>query len=162
MVTKVMIIRHAERPDKEGKAKGVTAEGKHDDGSLTVQGWQRAGALAIFFSKPDVASGLEVLAVIYASRPDPDAGVQQAAARDDYTAREQAFTRAGLGFPQGRGSRTRPSRPQRTRDRTHLLATRKNTGHRRPSDQGRCTHCSFTPVLARRSIRYGMDLEAAR
>ncbi len=44
---KIMIIRHAEKPD--GVNPGITESGvisKHD---LTIGGWQRAGALACFF-----------------------------------------------------------------------------------------------------------------
>ena len=40
----IMIIRHAEKPHG-GRPHGVTAEGNHDLGSLTVAGWVRAGAL---------------------------------------------------------------------------------------------------------------------
>ena len=43
-VSKIMIIRHAEKPT--GKIQGVTAEGKNDDKALIVQGWQRAGGIA--------------------------------------------------------------------------------------------------------------------
>ena len=46
----VMIIRHGEKPPDSGKPYGVTADGTKDDSSLTVQGWQRAGGLAGFFS----------------------------------------------------------------------------------------------------------------
>jgi broad specificity phosphatase PhoE len=44
----VMFIRHAEKPDK--LEKGVTPEGEHDDHSLSVRGWTRAGALAALFA----------------------------------------------------------------------------------------------------------------
>ncbi|QUQ72195.1 hypothetical protein [Kutzneria sp. CA-103260] len=46
----VMIIRHGEKPPDSGKPYGVTADGTKDTSSLIVQGWQRAGALAGFFS----------------------------------------------------------------------------------------------------------------
>jgi hypothetical protein len=45
--TKIMLIRHAEKP--EGKAVGVTADGKEDAEELIVRGWQRSGALVRFF-----------------------------------------------------------------------------------------------------------------
>ena len=43
--SKIMLIRHAEKPDH--KTTGVLTEGAHDEHSLSVQGWQRAGALAV-------------------------------------------------------------------------------------------------------------------
>jgi len=48
--TKIMIIRHAEKPPGSGEPFGVTAQGDQDVESLIVQGWQRAGALACFFA----------------------------------------------------------------------------------------------------------------
>lgn len=49
--SKIMIIRHAEKP-VPGKAQGVRARGVLDDTSLTPLGWQRAGALVSFFERP--------------------------------------------------------------------------------------------------------------
>ncbi|MDX8437746.1 hypothetical protein RFN25_30550 [Mesorhizobium abyssinicae] len=49
----IMIIRHAEKPLPGNPALGVDEFGQEDDKSLTVRGWQRAGALAsLFFSPP--------------------------------------------------------------------------------------------------------------
>lgn len=48
--TKIMIIRHAEKPPDSGEPFGVTAKGNQDVESLIIQGWQRAGALACFFA----------------------------------------------------------------------------------------------------------------
>jgi len=45
---KIMIIRHAEKP--EGSVQGVDISGNDGTENLTVQGWQRAGALARFFA----------------------------------------------------------------------------------------------------------------
>jgi hypothetical protein len=53
MTTKIMIIRHAEKPPDSGKPFGVTADGDQDVESLIIQGWQRAGALACFFAPAD-------------------------------------------------------------------------------------------------------------
>jgi broad specificity phosphatase PhoE len=47
----ILIIRHAEKP--EGAIQGVTLGGATDKESLTVRGWQRAGALASFFGSSD-------------------------------------------------------------------------------------------------------------
>jgi broad specificity phosphatase PhoE len=43
--TKILVIRHGEKPSEDSPAVGVTADGVVDPASLTVQGWQRAGAL---------------------------------------------------------------------------------------------------------------------
>lgn len=48
--TKVMLIRHAEKPLNSSEQYGVSAEGHRDKESLTVRGWQRAGALAQLFA----------------------------------------------------------------------------------------------------------------
>jgi len=48
MAKKIMIIRHAEKPTKDDEA-GILYNGKQSEDSLTVKGWQRAGALAQFF-----------------------------------------------------------------------------------------------------------------
>ncbi|MCP2343068.1 hypothetical protein [Actinomadura rupiterrae] len=48
----VMIIRHGEKPAAHGAPYGVTADGERSDGSLTVRGWTRAGALAALFADP--------------------------------------------------------------------------------------------------------------
>lgn len=45
----VMIIRHAEKPTGSPNALGITDAGEHDDESLTVRGWTRAGALVGLF-----------------------------------------------------------------------------------------------------------------
>jgi hypothetical protein len=49
-IVKVMIIRHAEKPSKDGLVHGVTHIGEHDRHALSVRGWQRAGALVRFFA----------------------------------------------------------------------------------------------------------------
>ena len=50
---KIMVIRHAEKPDDAGTIFGITIEGHQDSEELSVRGWQRAGALATFFAPPD-------------------------------------------------------------------------------------------------------------
>ncbi|MEI7609541.1 MAG: hypothetical protein WCJ64_19350, partial [Rhodospirillaceae bacterium] len=78
MPSKIMIIRHGEKPTVKRQAPfGVTADGGQDFESLLVRGWQRAGALAVLF---DPARGslqdpnLAVPTLIYASEPDQDDG----------------------------------------------------------------------------------------
>ena len=51
--TKVMLIRHAEKPLNSARPYGVTADGEREKESLTVRGWQRAGALAHLFAPSD-------------------------------------------------------------------------------------------------------------
>jgi hypothetical protein len=51
--SKIMIIRHAEKPDDAGRISGVSVEGNQDQEELIVRGWQRAGALVTFFAPPD-------------------------------------------------------------------------------------------------------------
>lgn len=56
---RIMIIRHAEKPGEPTYDGGVAADGSQDEESLTVRGWQRAGALAKFFAaqpslRPDI------------------------------------------------------------------------------------------------------------
>ena len=74
--SKIMIIRHAEKPPNPPNKTGpwdVQLDGKTGDGkSLIVQGWQRAGALSSFFapykSKP-VNPEIVMPHHIYAANP---------------------------------------------------------------------------------------------
>jgi broad specificity phosphatase PhoE len=67
--TKIMLIRHAEKPDdKDG---GVDQKGKPDKHDLIVRGWQRAGALVQFFANPrDPNSAITRPATIFATEPN--------------------------------------------------------------------------------------------
>jgi broad specificity phosphatase PhoE len=53
LATKVMLIRHAEKPLSASGPSGVSPAGERDKESLTVRGWQRAGALAHLFAPSD-------------------------------------------------------------------------------------------------------------
>jgi hypothetical protein len=71
-VTKIMVLRHAEKPAKDFEPVGVTLEGKRESESLTVRGWQRAGALANLFAPTNGHFQHASLArpqLIYASKP---------------------------------------------------------------------------------------------
>ena len=72
--SKIMLIRHAERPDPNGNF-GVTIAGREDRRELSVRGWQRAGALISLFG-PSVTRGsvsrLASPTAIFASRPTPN------------------------------------------------------------------------------------------
>ncbi len=68
--TKIMLIRHAEKPD--GPDDGVDLKGKKDDHDLAVRGWQRAGALVPLFAGAktnDAGSSIEKPVAIFATDP---------------------------------------------------------------------------------------------
>jgi len=70
--TKIMIMRHAEKPAKDGAPHGVTLEGERNKESLQPLGWQRAGALANLFAPTNGAMQNAALAqpqFLYASKP---------------------------------------------------------------------------------------------
>jgi hypothetical protein len=50
--SKIMIIRHGEKPSDDGTVKGVSSPGEHDPEELAVRGWQRSGALVRLFAPP--------------------------------------------------------------------------------------------------------------
>jgi broad specificity phosphatase PhoE len=69
--SKIMFIRHGEK--SLGAAPfGVKEDGTQSQHSLTPQGWQRAGALAAFFTKP-VRDEISRPTHLYAAPPDQNA-----------------------------------------------------------------------------------------
>jgi broad specificity phosphatase PhoE len=65
---KLMLVRHAEKEPEAGPPPyGINAEGEQDKHSLTVRGWQRAGALVPFF-RLAWARGIEPPDAVYASK----------------------------------------------------------------------------------------------
>ena len=73
--TKVIIMRHAEKPDLNSNILGVTEAGAADKNELTVRGWQRAGALVRLFNPSSPAeprTGLAVPGAIFAAPPTDD------------------------------------------------------------------------------------------
>ena len=75
--SKIMIIRHAEKPPKPPNKIGpwdVLADGQSGSGkSLIVQGWQRAGALNAFFAPYQTRPSNSAIATpdyIYAANPE--------------------------------------------------------------------------------------------
>ncbi len=70
-----MLVRHAEKPDP-GVAlpAGIDEEGNPDAHSLSVRGWQRAGALVAFFATP-ARTGIVVPSIIFASGVTDDPSV---------------------------------------------------------------------------------------
>ena len=70
--TKIMLIRHAEKPAKDSSPYGVTDQGERSKESLEVRGWQRAGALANLLAPANGRlqhSGLAKPQFLYASKP---------------------------------------------------------------------------------------------
>ena len=68
--TKIMIIRHAEKPADDGSISGVSQAGLQDPEELAVRGWQRSGALIRLFAPPKGSFASLLLAtpdVIFAS-----------------------------------------------------------------------------------------------
>jgi hypothetical protein len=51
--TKIILLRHAEKPAKDKEPYGVTPNGERSKESLSVRGWQRAGALTNLFAPAD-------------------------------------------------------------------------------------------------------------
>lgn len=73
--TKLMIIRHAEKPDKHAGVFGVTEAGFPDKYELTPKGWRRAAALVRLFNpatRDSVPIGLAVPGAIFAAAPTDD------------------------------------------------------------------------------------------
>jgi broad specificity phosphatase PhoE len=69
---KIMLLRHAEKPSQSPPPYGVTDEGERESESLTVRGWQRAGALAALLAPTDGNFPDPALAepqILYASKP---------------------------------------------------------------------------------------------
>ncbi|CAN5859334.1 hypothetical protein BH11PSE3_BH11PSE3_05510 [soil metagenome] len=67
----VLVIRHAEKPD--GINLGVDETGAADEQSLTVRGWQRAGAIgALFGSPPALPTPDRIYASAHGKRRTPD------------------------------------------------------------------------------------------
>ncbi len=65
---KLMFIRHAEKQPETGPPPyGVTGDGEQDQHSLSVRGWERAGAIVPFF-RLAWARGIEPPDAIYASK----------------------------------------------------------------------------------------------
>ena len=71
MASVIMLIRHAEKPAR--RIAGVLLDGSQDDQSLTVQGWQRAGALAVLFhaSRNLPSPAMAVPQFLFAAKMNP-------------------------------------------------------------------------------------------
>ena len=66
----VLVIRHAEKPDRGWPGPGLAANGEKDKKSLVIRGWQRAGAWATLFGAGiDTGGTYPAPARIYAANP---------------------------------------------------------------------------------------------
>ena len=73
---RIMIVRHAEKP-ADPPPFGVNEDGEEDKYSLSVRGWQRAGALVRFFEEP-YRKGIQTPAKIFAAgTADEDRTVEE-------------------------------------------------------------------------------------
>ena len=67
-----MLMRHAEKPNKDSEPYGVTLKGERSKESLQIRGWQRAGALTHLLAPADGRFQHPALAkphFLYASKP---------------------------------------------------------------------------------------------
>jgi hypothetical protein len=72
MATKIMLVRHGEKPDKHDSIRGINSKGEHDKNELSTRGWQRSGALVRFFNPTNGKFAHPALAkpdVIFAENP---------------------------------------------------------------------------------------------
>jgi hypothetical protein len=79
--TKIMLIRHGEKPQPARPPHGISHEGKTDKECLTVRGWQRAGALASFFAPSNGSRQIPNIGkphFLFASKPLRRGGSQRA------------------------------------------------------------------------------------
>jgi hypothetical protein len=64
-VDQIILIRHAQKPTRNPRHRGIREDGSADPESLTVRGWQHAGALAAVFAGAGVSAADPLVA-----RPD--------------------------------------------------------------------------------------------
>ena len=70
--TKIILLRHAEKPAKDDTPYGINRKGERNKESLTVRGWQRAGALTNLFAPANghlQHPSLATPSFLYASKP---------------------------------------------------------------------------------------------
>jgi hypothetical protein len=67
----LLIIRHAEKPDQNWPGPGLTEDGKEDEESLVIRGWERGGAWAALFGTGLGGTDYPAPQRIYAAHPGP-------------------------------------------------------------------------------------------
>jgi len=73
MASKIMIVRHGEKPEKDEDIHGIDAQGEHDKNELSTRGWQRSGGLVRLFNPlhgPFVNPALAKPDAIFAADPE--------------------------------------------------------------------------------------------
>ena len=66
----ILIIRHAEKPGGIWPGPGLSREGKEDEKSLVIRGWERAGAWAALFGTQLGAESYPKPSAIYTPNPE--------------------------------------------------------------------------------------------
>jgi hypothetical protein len=102
--SKIMVIRHAEKPDDAGTVLGVDVRGNENQEELTVRGWQRAGALVRYFVPVDGHfrdSRIETPNVIFASAVAPHSNSLRPQHTVDPLADVVGRDKLKVDFPQG-------------------------------------------------------------
>jgi len=86
--SKIMVIRHGEKPGDSTAAPRVDANGNPDPQSLTIQGWDRAKALVALFNPTSPATyrtGLALPQHLFAAAiGDPDSSKRPLETSLDY------------------------------------------------------------------------------
>jgi hypothetical protein len=66
----ILVIRHAEKPNATNGQQGFTEDGKMDEHSLIIRGWQRAGTWAALFGSGALAPDFPKVDHVYAANPN--------------------------------------------------------------------------------------------
>jgi len=79
-IHRIMVIRHAEKPNEDGSVQGVDSNGNTNPQALSVLGWQRAGALVGLFTglAREGAEHIETPEFLFAPRPTEQAPSERA------------------------------------------------------------------------------------
>jgi hypothetical protein len=94
-----MLIRHAEKPAKDGAPFGVNRKGLRSKEALAVRGWQRAGALATLFAP--VSASVSSYATVSVCVETTASQRQSTPAANDHAAGRQAGNQNQLRFSKG-------------------------------------------------------------
>ena len=69
----ILLVRHAEKPGEAFPGPGLSQDGKKDDESLVIRGWQRAGAWAALFGSGLAPIHYPLANIVYAAKPEEGA-----------------------------------------------------------------------------------------